>query len=202
MGREFQNAWRGIHEEAIKCFQFIEEEVEGDLSASVFDVGKDRESGKTRHVVVEERDMLRRKVLSKALEEHPRQHLRPVWSWNQRDKLSSAWLLSLPGPHTGLSPQIFAEGLATLLCLPSPACVSKLGEKVGRKRVDTHGDNVNTATLAGDTWRTKHDVIKTTIGNLCRFAGILTTLEALGIFAHQIPQEHLSRRNRQSMIPD
>ena len=46
-------------------------------------------------------------------------------------------------------------------------CIGEVGEKVGKKRVDKYGDNFNTETLAGDTWRTRHDMIKTTFGSLC-----------------------------------
>ena len=84
--------------------------------------------------------------------------------------------------------------------------MSKVGEKVGRKQVDRYGDNVNTEALPGDTWRIRHDSIKTTVASLCRYAGVSNTVEVYGLFAHLIPQDPLSRidsaRSRQSMIPD
>ena len=100
---------------------------------AVFDVGRNRENGKSRQDMIELRDNNRKKVLEKTLKECDKVSCRAVWSWNQRDKLSTAWLLALPGPHTGMSSTIFVEGLATVLCLPSPACVRKLGEKIGKK---------------------------------------------------------------------
>jgi hypothetical protein len=35
--------------------------------------------------------------------------------------LTIAWLLTFPGPHTGLSTPDFREGFAMLLCIPSTA---------------------------------------------------------------------------------
>ena len=91
-----------------------------------------------------------------------------------------------------------------LLCMPSPACIGKVGQKVGR--VDSFGDNVTTEPLIGDTWRTQHDVVKTALSSLCRYAGVTVTTEVYGVFAHLIQQEPLNRvdsaRNRQTMVPD
>ena len=44
----------------------------------------------------------------------------------------------------------FSEAVAQLLCLPSPACVDWVGEKVGRKEVDRYGNNVMNEPLPGD----------------------------------------------------
>ena len=61
--------------------------------------------------------------------------LRPINAWPKREKLSSVWLQCLPGPD-GLSSQAFTEALALLLCMPSPACVNRVGASVGRRTVD------------------------------------------------------------------
>ena len=59
---------------------------------------------------------------------------------------TSFWLLRL----SGLSGAEFAEATATMLCLPSPACASQLGEKVkGQRTIDMFGDNVRAANQKG-----------------------------------------------------
>ena len=65
----------------------------------------------------------------------------------QLDKLSTSWLLSLPGPHSGLSSSIFSEAVCKNLCLPSPACRGRVGELIDRCNVDQYGDNVMAAQL-------------------------------------------------------
>ena len=91
------------------------------LGQDVEGVGGKSVNGSTRGKVVEERDKTRGLLISKALKVHPRQdrNNRPVWSWLQRDKLSTAWLQAIPGPDSSLSNAEFSEGAAVMLCLPS-----------------------------------------------------------------------------------
>ena len=111
---------------------------------------------------------MRGRVLTRALETHEDQTVRPVLVWPQLDKLSTSWLQALPGPYSGLSGPVFSEAMCAHLCLPSPSCSNLVGEVVTRGAVvDKFGDKVNAATLPGDTWRTKHDQVKTTINSLC-----------------------------------
>ena len=91
---------------------------------------------------------------------------RPVWAWPNRDKLTTAWLLSLPGPHSSLSTPIFQEGLAMVLSLPSPACRDRVGERIGSSRVDQWGDSLKREALAGNGWKVRHDRLKLEIVRL------------------------------------
>ena len=59
-------------------------------------------------------------MISLALQNHTDREARPVTVYPNFDKLSRAWLLALPGPHTGLTSKVFAEAMAAHLCLPSP----------------------------------------------------------------------------------
>ena len=67
---------------------------------------------------MEQLEQLRSKLLTKGLEQYHDQEARPCWSWPDRGKQTSAWLLTL----TGLSGPEFSEAAPTHLCLPSPAC--------------------------------------------------------------------------------
>ena len=50
----------------------------------------------------------------------------------------------------------FSEAAAANLCLPSPACVGRVGEMIkGRSKIDAYGDNIQSAALPGDHWRKK-----------------------------------------------
>ena len=82
--------------------------------------------GSTRRALVQEREELRGAVLKEALPQVDNFTLRPVRAWANRDKLSSAWLLSMPGPE-GMSSQAFAEAMSIILCMPSPACKERVG---------------------------------------------------------------------------
>ena len=60
----------------------------------------------------------------------------------QRDKLTTAWLHLLPGSHSSPSSKVFREGLAMVLCLPSPACRDRVGQSIGEAKVDIGVDRV------------------------------------------------------------
>ena len=123
----------------------------------------------------EERDKTWAKLIKKGLEVHPRQDRsnRPVWSWLQRDKLSSAWLQSLPGPDSSLTSAEFSEAAAAALCLPSPACLEKLGQIIrGRQVVDLFGETVQSTITVGDHYRKRHDAFKMRLYQMCQWAGL------------------------------
>ena len=135
----------------------------------------------------------------------PHNTSRPVLAWTNRDKLSTAWLQSLPGPN-GLSNAEFSEAMALVLCTPSPACQDRVGQKVGKSVVDKYGNAVMNEPLPGDHWRVRHDTVKMAISSLCSWARLEATAEVWGLFSHLIPSEALSRfesgRKRQGMVPD
>jgi hypothetical protein len=127
-----------------------EEEVQGPLATAVKISGQGSTSGATWGKLVVAREMLLGRVMARALELHPEQEHRAVWSWPERDKLSAQWLLCLPGHDSTLAADEMADSVAAVLCLPSPACSDplKLGMKVGRRTVDRFGDNVMAEAVA------------------------------------------------------
>ena len=148
--------------------------------------------------MTQQRELLWGKVLQRSLENHPKQGIagpRPVWSWRQRDKMSTSWLLCLPGPN-GLSSPQFGEAFANILCLPSPACIDRIGEKIGKSRVDMYGDRLCTETcLSGGHQTRRHDQIKLELNNICIWAGLEAECEPYGMFGHLIPQQPLNQTN-------
>ena len=105
--------------------------------------------GSTRKAVVQQREELRGTVLKVALSRMTDLNTRPVFAWPNRDKLSSSWLQCLPGPD-GMGSHAFSEAIASLLCMPSPACQDRVGAVVGRRTVDIFGDNIMSEVLPGD----------------------------------------------------
>ena len=122
LGQEFRQAWEALRGEALLCSEWLGEELGGSLGQPVEGVGEGCVTGSTRKMVVEQMDKIWGSVLKKGLESHPDRRARPVMSWPERDKLSSAWLLALPTGDTALSSPVFAEAAAAMLCLHSPAC--------------------------------------------------------------------------------
>ena len=170
-------------------------------------IGDGSIKGDTRTEIVSARERTRAQLLSKALSLYQPKKARPVLAWRQRDKLSSSWLLALPGPESYLNNAEFSEAAASSLCLPSPACMDRLGEVIRHnKKVDQYGDNVQSCPLPGDHWRKRHDLIKNTLHRLCQRASLPCEVEFFNLFSRYIPQQGLSRlekdRDRQGLVPD
>ena len=108
-------------------------------------------------------------------------------SWKERDKLSSAFLLSTPSPKYGLSSPIMAEALATMLCLPSRVCADRVGEKVGGSKVDKFGVRI-LENLPGGHWIDRHNSMEQEVAALCAYSGIPAEREPFGLFGHLLPQ--------------
>ena len=208
-GFEFQNSWETMKREIQECSTFLNKAEgncpPGPLYRPVEGAGDGREDGGTRRLIVQQREEMRAAVLTEALSRYPDPKKRQVVAWANRDKLCTAWLQSLPGPD-GFSNPEFTEALALVLCIPSPACKDRVGEKVGKSVVDVFGDSIMSAHLPGDDWRTRHDKVKMAINSLCSWARLPTTVEVWGLFAHLIPQEALNKiesgRVRQGLVPD
>ena len=173
-GRELASAWDWLQQETIAAKAYLGEageETVGPLCQPVESAGEGCTTGKTRTKLVEEREILMGRVLARALEQRNVRDCREALSWPQRDKLSSQWLLNLPGHNSTLSPDEFSQAFSVTLCLPSPACADplRLGQRVGRRTLDKYGDNVAGQTLVGDGFRTRHDEIKRELLSLMRW---------------------------------
>ena len=141
----------------------------------------------TRKLLVRAREELRLEVMERAISLHPDQRGVGVSSWKERDKLTSAFLLSTPSPKYGLSSPIMAEALATMLCLPSRVCADRLGEKVGGSKVDKFGVRVILKNLPGGHWTDRHNSMEQEVVALCAYAGLPAKREPFGLFGHLLP---------------
>ena len=162
-GAELRRVWQTLKEEEQQAAVWLGREVQESLSVQVESVGGNSCDGSTRGKISEEGDKTWANLITKSLESHPRQDRtnRPVWSWLQRDKLSSAWLQALPGPDTSMSSAGFSEAAAAALCIPSRACMEKLGQVIrGRQVVDLFGETVSSTITTGDHYRKRHDAYK------------------------------------------
>ena len=125
-------------------------------------------------------------MLKQALADYEDPSARPVWSWKQRDKLSPAFLINIPGAHTSLSSPIFSEAMAVLLCVPSLVCRDRVGEVVGDSRVDkVVGQN-----LTGGGWTRRHDAVKSELNSCCVWAGLQAIWDSFprtGIWCSDFP---------------
>ena len=129
LGQEFLEAWGVLRNEAVLLAEWLGEDLDGALAQPARGAGMGCVTGATRKLVVEQMEKMWGRVLKKTLDIHVDRRVRPVMSWSQRDKLSSAWLLALPAGDTCLSGPVFAEAAAALLCLPSPACADRRQEE-------------------------------------------------------------------------
>ena len=165
-------------------------------------VGQGSDNGSTRGLVARVRQDWRFRVLEKAIKDHENQGHRALCTWKERDKLTSAFLLANPGRGTSISAQVFAEGMATYLCLPSRVCKDRVGEKVGRGVVDKYGERIILEPLPGGHWTERHDTMAKEVAALCSYAGVMAEREPYGLFGHLLPQEALSssERNQVSQV--
>ena len=131
-GQEFAASWRILQQEALGCSTFLGQELDGHLAVPVEGVGQGAVDGSTRTKIVQQREELRGAVLNEALERLADSQLRPVCAWLNRDKLSSAWLLCLPGP-SGMNSQVFAEAMALLLCMQALSARTGWGPQLAGK---------------------------------------------------------------------
>ena len=86
----------------------------------------------SRQKMVESRELLLAATMAKGLSQYVDQSAMAVHSWKNRDKISTAFLLELPGPNNLWSSAEWGEALCLLLALPSNACssVRNLGQPI------------------------------------------------------------------------
>ena len=205
-GEELLRAWHLVREEADSLAGYLEEELPFYHSSTVEGLGEGSKNGSSRPLMVKEMEKLRADALDKALKEFPDKTSRMVMVRKNADKLSFCFLLDRPGPHSGIASIHFSERILTLLAVPSVLCRGKVGQRVGKLKVDKWGDSVLNATIPGPHTISGHNLLKDTMNSLFRYCGILSEVEPYGVFGDLVPQLPLNRiqagQARQLMIPD
>ena len=131
-------------------------------------------------------------------------------AWLNVDKFSTAWVTCWPASEVYLTDGEFSETAARYLGLPSPACASVVGERIGNTRltVDAYGMRLTSASLPGDGWRRQHDALKWRVYEDLREMQVPCQAEVYGLFAACLPQrarnviDAMPLRQRQGLVPD
>ena len=125
--------------------------------------------------------------------------------------LTTSLLMASPAfstsTKTPLSNEELTEVACAMLCRPSSACSTRIGENLGRGKVICQwGDEVVNRIMSGDGWRRRHNGMKLLLRRLLIWAGIPVVCEVFNLFARSVPQEGLNRieqgRRRQGLVPD
>ena len=205
-GEELGQAWATLKLRAQQMADYLGEELDGALEVEVEGAGMGCTTGATRMAVTTQLEELTLATLTKHLEQYRERKARPVCLHQQKDKMSTAWLLSLPTPQGSISTPIHREGLAMVLAMPSPACQDREGQKIGGGRVDKWGDAVKCEKLPGGSWTIRHDRTKAEFSRMLSWSGITATCEVSGLFQHLIPTAAQDRPEVRCqshvMIPD
>ena len=165
-------------------------------------------SGVSNNRIIEARESLLAEMVEKGLSQHPDQSSMAIKAWKNRDKLSTAFLLELPGPHNQWSSAEWGEALCLVLSLPPNCCrdPQKLGQPIGNRHVDLWGAEVMCATLPGGSWTCRHDRVKCAISSLAVYCGVIIVCEPYAVFSAHLPQRPLhhlqGHQARQALRPD
>ena len=187
----------------------------GTLAAPVESAGLVFEDGravswtrKPQRQLTVELEVLRRDALDRRMRQLPNDDMRRL-AWLNCDKTSTVWVHAVPNDSDRLTTAELAEVGARYLGLPSPACSTVLGARVGvRQTVDRFGFALSSASMPGDGWRRMHDVMKWRMWNDAREMGQYAAAEVYGLFAAAIPQQardavaSLHPRKRHGLVPD
>ena len=197
-----------MQEEYREACHFLGKDMEGPAAVEVGAIGEGSTTGATRKLLARAREEWRFDCFELGLARQGREAAkgRAISSWKERDKLCTAFLLQSPGPHSKLSSPVMAEALATLLCLPSRVCMDRLGEKVGKSRVDRFGEKVICANLPGGHFTERHNAMEQELASICAYSGVPVECEPYGLFGALLQQEDLNRlqqhQHQQVLRPD
>ena len=97
------------------------EEVPAILATNAAGFGLGAELG-SRQAIIEVREPLLAAVVGKALSQYPDQASNAIKAWKNGDKISTAFLLELPGPHHHWSLAEWGEAICLVLSIPPNCC--------------------------------------------------------------------------------
>lgn len=202
-GMELQAVWQELQKEYREACLFLgKEEEEGPVSLGVGAIGEGSTAGATRKLLSRAREKWRLNTFGRSLTLQTREPVkgRAVSGWKERYKLCFVFLLQSQGPHFKLFSPMMAEALTTLLCLPSRACMDRLGEKVGGSRVGRIRERVICSNLPGGRFTERHNAMKQEIASICAYAGVPVECEPYGLFGALKDLHQLQRHQHQQVL--
>ena len=116
-----------------------------------------------------------------------------VRSWNNRDKLSTAFLMDLPGPHNFWTWAEWEEAMCLTLDLPSIVCRELKGQKIWDWTVDKWGADIVCTVLPGSSLTWRHNKVKSCLSSLVTYCGLEYLCKPQAVFTAHIPQRPLNR---------
>ena len=116
-GDELRRVWSRLVIQGREVADWLGEEVKEVFTTMVEGIGGPSVSGQTRGIIVEATEKNKSSLLTRALELRRPMKDRHTWSRRQRDKLTSAWLLAMPGGETSMTNSQFSHFAAINLCL-------------------------------------------------------------------------------------
>ena len=76
----------------------------------------------------------------------------------------------------------------------------------GQKKIDKYGDNIQSASLCGDHWRWRQDLLVQFVYRTCMWSGVPAEQEVFNLFSGAVRQQSLNRmeaaQQRQSLVPN
>ena len=209
-GQEFGEAWTKIKVDAEQRCNFLEDDLGGTiLSAEASSAGDGAVDGSTRNKIIQSLENLHYKAIRSGLEKHHDQGAKPVKRFDQRDKVSQAWLSALCTAMSSIPSPEFTQAMAWFLFTPSPACSPLVGQLVAGKPLDQFGEVLMCAHLPFDSWRTRHNTIEATTEAIINDCGVIANSEPYGLFSALIPATATNTngdlqyaRERQGLVPD
>jgi len=209
-GQEFGEVWTKTKADAEQRSNFLEDDLGGTiLSAEASSAGDGAVDGSTRTKAIQCLENLHYKVIQSGLKNHHDKGARPVKRFEQRDKVSQAWLSALCTPMSSIPSPEFTQAMAWFFFVPSPACSSHVGQLVAGKPLDQFGETLMCAHLPFDSWRTRHTTVENTMEAIINDCGIIANSEPYGLFSSLIPATATAlngdlhhARERQGLVPD
>ena len=100
----------------------------------------------------------------------------PIYSLANKDKLTTAWFLSLPAGCPTSAPQCSERAWP---------CHNRLSQKIGSYRVDLWV--VQCKPLPSNQWTIHHDITKMELMKMLGWSRVVATYEVTSLFQHLIP---------------
>ena len=116
-GRELEGSWARLVSRGQSLSDFLEIPLEGPLLSPVEGAGDSSTDGSTKSSCIKFLESIYLQALQKVLEDFPQRNCCPVRFFNQRDKISQAWLTALPGPLTHIPSEEFVQAMAWFFML-------------------------------------------------------------------------------------